>query len=84
MIAARQGSPLAIGYGNDEMFIGSDAIALSPLTNKISYLEEGDCAVIQRHSVRYLINQIISLNAKSIKLNLIRPGVVKMGLNILC
>ena len=51
MIAARKGSPLAIGYGEGEMFVGSDAIALAPLTNKIAYLEEGDCAVITRTSV---------------------------------
>ncbi len=48
MIAARQGSPLAIGWGEDEMFVGSDAIALSPMTSRISYLEEGDWAVLRR------------------------------------
>ncbi|MDP4034203.1 MAG: glutamine--fructose-6-phosphate transaminase (isomerizing) [Pseudorhodobacter sp.] len=48
LVAARRGSPLAIGHGNGEMFVGSDAIALAPLTDKISYLEEGDCAVITR------------------------------------
>jgi len=46
MVVARRGSPLAIGYGNNEMFIGSDAIALAPLTDKITYLEEGDWAEI--------------------------------------
>ena len=51
MIAARKGSPLAIGYGKGEMFVGSDAIALSPMTNKISYLEEGDFAVLTRKNV---------------------------------
>ncbi|MEM7519712.1 MAG: glutamine--fructose-6-phosphate transaminase (isomerizing) [Pseudomonadota bacterium] len=51
MIAARKGSPLAIGYGTDEMFVGSDAIALSPLTDRIAYLEEGDMAVVTRQSV---------------------------------
>ena len=44
MIAARRGSPLAIGYGDGEMYIGSDASALAPLTQQISYLEEGDWA----------------------------------------
>ncbi len=48
MIAARKGSPLAIGHGEGEMFVGSDAIALAPLTDKITYLEEGDWAVITR------------------------------------
>ncbi len=46
LVAARQGSPLAIGYGQDEMFLGSDALALAPLTQKISYLEDGDWAVL--------------------------------------
>ena len=48
MIAARKGSPLAIGHGENEMFIGSDAIALAPMTDTLTYLEEGDWAVITR------------------------------------
>ncbi|MFN3577487.1 MAG: glutamine--fructose-6-phosphate transaminase (isomerizing), partial [Tabrizicola sp.] len=48
MIAARKGSPLAIGWGEGEMFVGSDAIALAPMTDRITYLEEGDWAVITR------------------------------------
>ncbi|MCR8826438.1 glutamine--fructose-6-phosphate transaminase (isomerizing) [Pseudosulfitobacter koreensis] len=48
IIAARKGSPLAIGHGDGEMFVGSDAIALAPLTDRITYLEEGDRAVVTR------------------------------------
>ena len=48
MIAARKGSPLALGHGEGEMFIGSDAVALSPFTDRITYLEDGDHAVIRR------------------------------------
>ena len=48
MIAARKGSPLAIGHGDGEMFVGSDAIALAPMTDRITYLEEGDYAFITR------------------------------------
>ena len=51
MIAARKGSPLAIGHGEGEMFVGSDAIALAPLTDRITYLEEGDIAVVTRAGV---------------------------------
>ena len=51
MIGARKGSPLAIGYGDGEMFLGSDALALAPLTQKISYLEDGDWAVLTRDGV---------------------------------
>ena len=48
MIAARKGSPLAIGHGDGEMFVGSDAIALSPMTDRITYLEVGDYAFVTR------------------------------------
>ena len=48
IIGARRGSPLAVGYGDGEMYIGSDALALAPLTRQICYLEEGDWAVIAR------------------------------------
>jgi glutamine---fructose-6-phosphate transaminase (isomerizing) len=51
MIAARQGSPLAVGHGNNEMYLGSDAIALAPFTSEITYLEEGDWAVLRRKGV---------------------------------
>lgn len=51
MIGARRGSPLAIGYGKGEMFLGSDAIALASFTDNISYLEEGDWAVLTRKGV---------------------------------
>ncbi len=51
IVAARKGSPLAIGHGDGEMFIGSDAIALAPLTDRITYLEEGDRAVVTRAGV---------------------------------
>ena len=51
MIAARKGSPLAIGHGDGEMYVGSDAIALAPLTDRITYLDEGDFAVLTRKSV---------------------------------
>ena len=46
LIAARKGSPLAIGFGLDEMYLSSDAFGLAPFTNSITYLEEGDWAVI--------------------------------------
>jgi glucosamine--fructose-6-phosphate aminotransferase (isomerizing) len=48
MIGARKGSPLAVGYGDGEMFLGSDAIALAPFTDTVSYLDEGDWVVLTR------------------------------------
>jgi glucosamine--fructose-6-phosphate aminotransferase (isomerizing) len=53
MIGARHGAPLAVGYGEDEMFLGSDALALAPLTQRIAYLEDGDWAVITRDGARF-------------------------------
>lgn len=51
LVGARKGSPLAIGYGTGEMYLGSDAIALAPFTQEISYLEEGDFAIVRRDGV---------------------------------
>lgn len=54
MIGARNGPPLAIGYGDGEMYLGSDAIALGPFTDTISYLEDGDWVVLTRTSATIL------------------------------
>lgn len=51
LIAARNGPPLAVGYGEGEMYLGSDAIALAPFTDNLSYLEDGDWAVLTRSGV---------------------------------
>ncbi|MAY34119.1 MAG: glutamine--fructose-6-phosphate transaminase (isomerizing) [Rhodovulum sp.] len=51
LVAARKGSPLAIGHGEGEMFVGSDAIALAPMTDLVTYLDEGDMAVVTRAGV---------------------------------
>ncbi len=48
MIGARHGAPLAVGFGDDEMFLGSDSLALAPLTRRIAYLRDGDWAVLSR------------------------------------
>ena len=62
LIAARNGPPLAIGHGHGEMFVGSDAIALSPFTNRITYLEDGDWAVLTHNSV-----EIFDLDGKPVQ-----------------
>jgi glutamine---fructose-6-phosphate transaminase (isomerizing) len=51
LIAARRGAPLAIGYGPTEMYLGSDAMALAPFTSRLSYLLDGDWAVLTKHGV---------------------------------
>jgi len=48
LVGARKGSPLAVGFGNDAMYVGSDAIALAPFTDQVSYLEDGDWVVVTR------------------------------------
>lgn len=52
MVGARQGTPLAVGYGEDEMYLGSDSYALAALTRKVSFLEDGDRVAITRSSVK--------------------------------
>ncbi|MDG1737824.1 MAG: glutamine--fructose-6-phosphate transaminase (isomerizing) [Paracoccaceae bacterium] len=54
IVAARKGSPLAIGWGNNEMFVGSDALALSGMTNEVTYLDEGDIAIVSRSGAQLL------------------------------
>jgi glucosamine--fructose-6-phosphate aminotransferase (isomerizing) len=54
LIGARKGSPLAVGVGDGEMFLGSDAIAVSPFTTRVMFLEEGDIAVLSRAKVKVL------------------------------
>ncbi|KAI94306.1 glucosamine--fructose-6-phosphate aminotransferase [Rhodomicrobium udaipurense JA643] len=51
MIGARRGSPLAVGYGKGEMFLGSDAMALAPFTDRVTFLDEGDWAVLNHDGV---------------------------------
>jgi len=51
IVGARNGPPLAVGHGDGEMYLGSDAIALAPFTNTITYLEDGDWAVVRRNEV---------------------------------
>ena len=53
IIGARRGSPLVVGYGEGEMFLGSDALALAPLTQRITYLEEGDWVVLTEDGARF-------------------------------
>jgi glucosamine--fructose-6-phosphate aminotransferase (isomerizing) len=53
IIGAQHGAPLAVGFGDDEMFVGSDALALAPLTRRIAYLRDGDWTVIDRHGARF-------------------------------
>ncbi len=62
LYAARHGSPLVVGFGKGEMFVGSDAFALAPFTKRVLYLEEGDSAVVEIDSVRVRDEEGASVN----------------------
>jgi glutamine---fructose-6-phosphate transaminase (isomerizing) len=53
IVGAQHGAPLAVGFGDDEMFVGSDALALAPLTRRIAYLTDGDWTVVDRQGARF-------------------------------
>ncbi len=53
IVGAQHGAPLAVGFGDNEMFVGSDALALAPLTRRIAYLKDGDWTVVQRRSADF-------------------------------
>ncbi|TCP26257.1 glutamine--fructose-6-phosphate transaminase (isomerizing) [Rhodovulum adriaticum] len=74
MIAARKGSPLAIGWGEGEMFVGSDAIALAPMTNRITYLDEGDRATITRAGaeIHDAAGHLVNRPVKTVEIDLAR------------
>ena len=79
MIAARKGSPLAIGHGDGEMYVGSDAIALAPMTDRITYLEEGDHAFVTRKGVEIFDAEARRANRKLNKIKLDATRIEKAG-----
>jgi glucosamine--fructose-6-phosphate aminotransferase (isomerizing) len=79
IVAARKGSPLAIGYGEGEMYLGSDAIALAPLTDRITYLEEGDRAALTRAGVEIWDAQGRAVNREVRKIQLDTARIEKGG-----
>ena len=74
MIGARHGPPLAIGHGQGEMYLGSDAIALAPFTDTITYLEDGDWAVLTREKA-----EIFSLDGRKVS----RPAIKSVASSLL-
>ncbi|PKP71716.1 MAG: glutamine--fructose-6-phosphate transaminase (isomerizing) [Alphaproteobacteria bacterium HGW-Alphaproteobacteria-4] len=79
LIAARKGSPLAIGHGQGEMFVGSDAIALAPFTDAITYLDEGDYAFVTRAGAEVFDAQGRRANRALTRIDLGQTRVEKAG-----
>ncbi len=78
MIGARRGSPLVLGYGEGEMYFGSDAIALATLTNRICYLEEGDWAVITPKSAE-IFNAVDEKVERAITISTVTGSLIDKG-----
>jgi len=69
IVGARRGSPLAVGYGPNENYLGSDSYALKSMTNKISYLNDGEFCIIKRNQVEFFDENGIKLNKKVLRLS---------------
>ena len=69
IVGARRGSPLAVGYGPNENYLGSDSYALKSMTNKISYLDDGDFCIIKKDQVDFFDSKGKKINKKVLKLS---------------
>jgi glucosamine--fructose-6-phosphate aminotransferase (isomerizing) len=69
IIGARRGSPLAVGYGLDENYLGSDSYALKSMTNKITYLDDGEFCIIKKDEVHFFNEKGIRINKKVLELS---------------
>ena len=79
MIGARHGAPLAVGYGDGENFIGSDALALAPMTDRLAYLDDGDVALVTRSSVAIYDRNGHLANRDVVQVTLDQTRVEKAG-----
>jgi glucosamine--fructose-6-phosphate aminotransferase (isomerizing) len=79
ILGARRGSPLVVGWGEGEMYLGSDALAVGPFTQKISYLEEGDWAVITRQGAEIFDQADRRANRAETRIQIERARIEKAG-----
>jgi len=77
VVGARRGSPLAVGYGHEENYIGSDSYALKSMTNKISYLEDGEICVLTKDKVEFYNSEKKKINKEILTLSLDENKVSK-------
>jgi glutamine---fructose-6-phosphate transaminase (isomerizing) len=78
IVGAQHGAPLAVGFGEDEMFVGSDALALAPLTRRIAYLHDGDWTVVDRHGARFFSTEGAEV-AREMKLTRLTGAAIGKG-----
>jgi len=69
IVGARRGSPLAVGYGPNENYLGSDSYALKSMTNKISYLDDGEFCIIKKDQVEFFNEEGLKVNKKVLELS---------------
>jgi glutamine---fructose-6-phosphate transaminase (isomerizing) len=69
IIGARRGSPLAVGYGPNENYLGSDSYALKSMTNKITYLDDGEFCIIKKDQVEFFNEEGVKINKKVLELS---------------
>ena len=77
VIGARRGSPLAVGYSNNENYLGSDSYALKAMTNKISYLDDGDVCVLSKDNIKYYNSNKNKINKEIFTLSEDKSSVSK-------
>jgi glutamine---fructose-6-phosphate transaminase (isomerizing) len=78
MIGARRGSPLVVGWGDGEMYLGSDAMALAGLSDRVTYLEEGDWAILNRNGAEIRTAEDVVVE-REVKLSSVSGGLVGKG-----
>ena len=77
VIGARRGSPLAVGYSNNENYLGSDSYALKSMTNKISYLDDGDVCVLSKDDSKFYNSKKVKINKEIFTLSEDKSSVSK-------
>jgi glucosamine--fructose-6-phosphate aminotransferase (isomerizing) len=78
IVGAQHGAPLAVGFGEDEMFVGSDALALAPLTRRIAYLKDGDWTVVDRKGARFFNQDGVEVQ-RDVKLTRLTGAAIGKG-----
>ena len=84
VVGARRGSPLAVGYGPEENYLGSDSYALKSMTNKITYLDDGDVCILTSNKIEFYNSKNKKVNKKILTLSNDKQTAEKATTRILC